>query len=214
MLNVSVIDASSILLEELTHIKCLKKVYVFTKDEKVSIQSIKIRYMHIGSHLRFPIVHNIALRESAYQQTELHLIIKNGVLLKAEDIDAMHDWMLTQPLVGQLMPRMTNAGGTLEYLPYKHPVNTTKLSDCFMLLQTKAAVESGLFDEHKRIFRDVVSDLTFQIHQNYLTLYYPQWTIINPSFKKPLLIDRLRNLHRPIVTALLPSVGFCVRGSF
>ena len=175
--------------------------------------------------------HNIALRESAYYRTELHLVMNSDIRVKAEDIDAMHDWMLMHPEVGQLMPKVLNPDGSQQYLAKRlpapidvfgrrflpawmiarrnrryelrdldleKPVNAPYLSGCFMLLRTKAAVEAGLFDERYFMYPEDM-DLTRTIHRNYLTLYYPAWTIVHAharsSYKdKHMLRVHIRNM--------------------
>ena len=41
--------------------------------------------------------------------------------LYAEDIDAMHDFMVAHPPVGQMMPRVVNLNGTQQYLAKRLP---------------------------------------------------------------------------------------------
>ena len=60
----------------------------------------------------------------------------------------------------------------------ERPVNAPYLSGCFMFLRTKSAVESGLFDERYFMYPEDI-DLTRSIHRNWLTLYYPEWTIVH-----------------------------------
>ena len=81
----------------------------------------QVRYMAIPSNPGYGTAHNIALRESAYYRTELHLVMNSDIRVKAEDIDAMHDWMLEHPEVGQLMPRVLNTDGTQQYLAKRLP---------------------------------------------------------------------------------------------
>ena len=219
------------LVGELLQVKCLRKIYLLDNSEKdwlrehvdmekspvslpltgaiPSVSSGKIRYMAMPENLGYGRAHNIALRESAYYKTDFHLVMNSDIRVKAEDIDAMCDFMLLNPQVGQLMPRVVNPDGTQQYLAKRlpspmdvfgrrflpkwlnarrnrrfelrdkdlsRPINAPYLSGCFMLLRTKAAVEAGLFDEHYFMYPEDI-DLTRTIHRNYLTLYYPQWTI-------------------------------------
>jgi len=205
------------LLEELLRVKRLRKIYLIdnseekTNDERLTAKGVKVRYMFMGANLGYGKAHNVALRESAYEQTELHLAMNSDIRVKAEDIDAMHDWMLANPLVGQLMPKVVNPDGTQQYLAKRlptpmdvfgrrflpkwmnerrnkryelrdlnleKPVNAPYLSGCFMLLRTKAAVDAGLFDERFFMYPEDI-DLTRRIHREWLTLYYPEWTIVH-----------------------------------
>ena len=226
------------LVEELLRVQNLRKIYLLDNSEVKSIQySVfshpQVRYMHMGANLGYGKAHNIAIRESAYQKTEFHLVMNSDIRVKAEDIDAMHDWMTVNPLVGQLMPKVLNPDGTQQYLAKRlpspidvfgrrflprwmmrrrnnryelhdkdltRPINAPYLSGCFMMLRTKAVVEAGLFDERYFMYPEDI-DLTRTIHRNYLTLYYPQWTIIHAhaqaSYKnKHMLRIHIQNMCR------------------
>lgn len=120
------------LVEELLRVKNLRKIYLLDNSgkewlkEHVDMQkapnpSKKLRYMAMPENLGYGKAHNIALRESAYYTTELHLVMNSDIQVKAEDIDAMHDWMMAHPEVGQLMPRVVNPDGTQQYLAKRLP---------------------------------------------------------------------------------------------
>lgn len=239
------------LVEELLRVKNLRKIYLLDNTEPsyspkdglaaqavlqqrgLTAQAVsrKLRYMAMPENMGYGRAHNIALRESAYYRTELHLVMNSDIRVKAEDIDAMHDWMLMHPEVGQLMPKVLNPDGSQQYLAKRlpapidvfgrrflpewmiarrnrryelrdldleKPVNAPYLSGCFMLLRTKAAVEAGLFDERYFMYPEDM-DLTRTIHRNYLTLYYPAWTIVHAharsSYKnKHMLRVHIRNM--------------------
>lgn len=227
------------LVEELLRVKCLHKLYLLDNSEarevypKTVIKHSKLRYMHMPSNLGYGRAHNVALRESAYRRIDLHLVMNSDIRVKAEDIDAMHDWMMVNPQVGQLMPKVLNPNGTQQYLAKRlptpldvfgrrflpawlmakrnkryelrdkdleRPINAPYLSGCFMLIRTQAAVEAGLFDERYFMYPEDI-DLTRSIHRNWLTLYYPEWTIVHAhaqaSYKnKHMLRIHIQNMCR------------------
>lgn len=226
------------LVAELLKVKNLQKIYLLDNSEKnwlrehvdmqkAPIPSDKIRYMAMPENLGYGRAHNIALRESAYHQVELHLVMNSDIRVSAEDIDAMHDWMLAHPQVGQLMPKVVNPDGSQQYLAKRlptpldvfgrrflpaswmakrnaryelrdldltRPVNAPYLSGCFMMLRTKNAVESGLFDERYFMYPEDI-DLTRSIHRNYLTLYYPEWTIVHAHARSSYQDKRMLWIH-------------------
>ena len=233
MLNISIVlyepnweQEVQPLVKELLRVKCLRKIYLIDNSkfkiqdskfdsQKSKVDSPKVRYMHMPGNLGYGKAHNIALRESAYYKTELHLVMNSDIQVKAEDIDAMHEWMLANPEVGQLMPKVVHPDGTQQFLAKRlptpldvfgrrflpqwmirkrnrryelrdmdleRPVNAPYLSGCFMLLRTQAAVDAGLFDERFFMYPEDI-DLTRRIHRNFLTLYYPQWTIVHAHQK-------------------------------
>ena len=227
------------LVEELLRVKSLHKLYLLDNSEarevypKTVIKHPKLRYMHMPSNLGYGRAHNVALRESAYRRIDLHLVLNSDIRVKAEDIDAMHDWMMGHPQVGQLMPKVLNPDGTQQFLAKRlptpldvfgrrflpawlmakrnkryelrdkdleRPINAPYLSGCFMLLRTQAAVEAGLFDERYFMYPEDI-DLTRSIHRNWLTLYYPEWTIVHDhaqaSYKnKHMLRIHIQNMCR------------------
>ena len=91
------------LLEVLLQVKNLRKIYLLDNSEdreihpKSEIKHPKLRYLHMDTNLGYGKAHNVALRESAYHQTTFHLVMNSDIRVKAEDIDAMHDWMLANP---------------------------------------------------------------------------------------------------------------------
>ena len=219
------------LVEELLKVKNLRKIYLLDNSEQKCInfpmKSEKVRYLSNGTNLGYGRAHNIALRESAYQKMSFHLVMNSDIRVKAEDIDAMHDWMLLNPLVGQIMPKVLNPDGSQQYLAKRlptpldvfgrrflpsflmkrrnkkyelrdldlnRPINAPYLSGCFMFLRTKAVVEAGLFDERYFMYPEDI-DLTRTIHRNYLTLYYPQWSIVHAHAKASYTNKHMLRIH-------------------
>jgi len=124
------------LVKELLRVRCLRKIYLLdnteaayrktetaTQKETLARQfgTDKLRYMAMESNLGYGRAHNVALRESAYYRTEFHLVMNSDIEVKAEDIDAMHDWMMANPLVGQLMPKVVSPDGTQQFLAKRLP---------------------------------------------------------------------------------------------
>ena len=213
-------------LRELLRVKNLRKIYLLDNTEADYLKAqiaekkktlaaqfgtAKLRYMVMPGNMGYGRAHNVALRESAYHRTEFHLVMNSDIQVRAEDIDAMHDWMIVNPQVGQLMPKIVGLDGNQQFLAKRlpspldvfgrrflpgwmmarrnkryelrdkdltRPVNAPYLSGCFMFLRTEAAVEAGIFDERYFMYPEDI-DLTRTIHRNWLTLYYPQWTIIH-----------------------------------
>ena len=143
MLNISIVlyrpaweEEVLPLVAELLRVKNLRKIYLLdntepahrkaeTAQQKETLAaqfgSTKVRYMAMEENMGYGRAHNIALRESAYYRTELHLVMNSDIRVKAEDIDAMHDWMLAHPQVGQLMPKVLNPDGSQQYLAKRLP---------------------------------------------------------------------------------------------
>ena len=240
------------LVQELLRIKNLRKIYLLDNSEKdwlkehVDTQkspfsSGKVRYMAMPENLGYGKAHNIALRESAYYKTAFHLVMNSDIRVQAEDIDAMHDFMVANPLVGQLMPKVVSTDGSQQYLAKRlptpldvfgrrflpkwmmrsrntryelrdmdlsRPINAPYLSGCFMMLRTKAVVEAGLFDERYFMYPEDM-DLTRTIHRNYLTLYYPAWTIVHEHAQASYKDKHMLRIHIQNMCRYFNKWGWC-----
>lgn len=106
------------LVEELQKVQALHRVYVVDNSpEPFAIRvSDRVQYIHTGKNLGYGKAHNIAIRESIYDQVPLHLVMNSDILVKAEDIDTLCAFVLSQPAVGHLMPRVVNPQGELQHL--------------------------------------------------------------------------------------------------
>ncbi len=106
------------LVEELQKVQALHRVYVVDNSpEPFAIRvSDRVQYIHTGKNLGYGRAHNIAIRDSIYDQVPLHLVMTSDILVKAEDIDTLCAFVLSQPAVGHLMPRVVNPNGELQHL--------------------------------------------------------------------------------------------------
>ena len=106
------------LVDELLKIQVLHGIYIVDNSPAPFTMSAsnKVRYIHTGKNLGYGRAHNIAIRESIYDKIPLHLVMNSDILVTAEDIDALCAFMLSQPSIGQLMPRVVNPNGELQYL--------------------------------------------------------------------------------------------------
>ena len=233
------------LVTELLKVHNLRRIYLLdnseVKSEELRVKSPKLRYMHMDANLGYGKAHNIAIRETAYEQTAFHLVMNSDIRVQAEDIDAMHDWMIANQQVGQLMPKVLNPDGSQQYLAkrlpspldvfgrrflpaflMKHrnkryelrdldlnrPINAPYLSGCFMMLRTKAVVEAGLFDERFFMYPEDI-DLTRRIHRNYLTLYYPAWTIVHDHAQASYKNKHMLRIHIQNMCRYFNKWGWC-----
>ena len=233
------------LVTELLKVHNLRRIYLLdnseTKSKEPIAKSPKLRYMHMDANLGYGKAHNIAIRETAYEQTAFHLVMNSDIHVHAEDIDAMHDWMIANPQVGQLMPKVLNPDGSQQYLAKRlpapldvfgrrflpaflmkrrnkryelrdkdlnRPINAPYLSGCFMMLRTKAVVEAGLFDERFFMYPEDI-DLTRRIHRNYLTLYYPAWTIVHDHAQASYKNKHMLRIHIQNMCRYFNKWGWC-----
>lgn len=76
----------------------------------------RIVYIFNGKNLGYGAAHNIAIRESAYDDVPMHLVINPDILVTKEAIDSMVEFMAAHQEVGQLMPHVVYPNGETQYL--------------------------------------------------------------------------------------------------
>ena len=198
------------LVTELLKIKNLRRIYLLdnseAKSQKPIANSPKIRYMHNGTNLGYGKAHNIAIRETAYEQTAFHLAMNSDIRVQAEDIDAMHDWMIANPQVGQLMPKVLNPDGTQQYLAKRLPSPLDVFGRRFLPAWLMAR-------RNKRYeLRDL--DLTRPVNAPYLSgcfMFLRTKAAVEAGlfderyFMYPEDIDLTRTIHRHYLTLYYPA---------
>ena len=106
------------LAAELLKVQALHRLYIIDNSPESLATDLpeKVRYIHTGENVGYGRAHNIAIRESIYDQVPLHLVMNSDIIVQADDIDALCAFMQSQPAVGQLMPCVVNPLGELQHL--------------------------------------------------------------------------------------------------
>lgn len=111
------------LVGELLRVVYIHAIYLVDNSEAEADREIlqllpdnKVQYIFMGKNVGYGKGHNVALRESIYDGIKYHLVLNADIVVKAEDIDALCDFMETQPAVGQLLPRVVYPNGETQYL--------------------------------------------------------------------------------------------------
>ena len=200
------------LVEELLRVKHLHKLYLLDNSEarevypKTVIKHSKLRYMHMETNLGYGRAHNIALRESAYRQIDLHLVLNSDIRVQAAEIDAMHDWMMAHPQVGQLMPKVLNPDGTQQYLAKRLPTPLDVFGRRFL--------PAGLMTRRNRRYELRDMDLERPINAPYLSGCFmllrtkaavEAGLFDERYFMYPEDIDLTRSIHRHWLTLYYPA---------
>lgn len=76
----------------------------------------KVRYIHNEKNLGYGTAHNIAIRESVYDQVPYHLVLNDDILLHAEDVEQLENFMSQNPQVGHVMPHVVYPNGETQHL--------------------------------------------------------------------------------------------------
>ena len=126
MLNISIVlyrpnwkqvaDLTIIMLQS----KYVNRIYWIdnssVKTQDLPICSDKVEYIFNDKNLGYGAGHNIAIRESIYDNIPFHLVINPDILLNAQDIDTMYQFILQNSEIGCLMPKVLYPNGELQYL--------------------------------------------------------------------------------------------------
>lgn len=126
MLNISIVlyntraEQLLPLLDELLKVRHLNRIYLVdnspVKSEEFASLPLPIVYIFNNANLGYGKAHNIALRESVYDEVPYHLVINSDIEVKASDIEYLLDFIGQNPLVGQIMPKVVYPDGTVQYL--------------------------------------------------------------------------------------------------
>lgn len=201
------------LVTELLHANDLRKIYLVDNSEASCIEAVslckgqpKLRYIFNKANLGYGRAHNIALRESAYYRTDFHLVINSDIHVKAADIDAMHQFMLANPEVGLMMPKVLNPDGTQQYLAKRLPSPLDVFGRRFL--------PAWLIAPRNRRYELRDLDLTRPINAPYLSgcfMFLRTKAAVEAGlfderyFMYPEDIDLTRTIHRHYLTLYYPA---------
>lgn len=87
-------------------------VYTLTGD----IPYRRIEYSHIGRNIGYGAAHNIAMRESIYDEVPYHLAVNTDIRFEPEVLNRLVAQMELEPLIGMMQPRVTDEQGEMQYL--------------------------------------------------------------------------------------------------
>ncbi len=126
MLNVSIVlyhpdwQEVAALTKVLLQSKYTHRVYWVdnspAETKVLPIESERITYIFNGKNLGYGAAHNIAIRESVYDDIPLHLVINPDIILTTEALDTMIEFITAHHEVGQLMPHVVYPTGETQYL--------------------------------------------------------------------------------------------------
>ena len=218
MLNISLVQHSApqerqiALVKELLRVEYLHQLYIIDNsptERKWPISSVQFIYIwNKGQRLPYSAAHNIALRDSIYDDATFHLIIDLDTEVKAEDINRLYLFMWNNPLVGIVAPKVLRLNGEVfetagllptvwkprspRALPHDKMINVPALDGCFLFTRTEAVHKAGLLDE--QLDEIAAIDLTRTVHRDYLTVFLPDISIT--TYKEPYKRYRLNDLYR------------------
>ena len=76
----------------------------------------RIKYRHNPYNMGYGAAHNIAIRESIYDDVPYHLVVNPDIILTKDALETMLLFIAQHPEVGSLMPKVVYPNGRLQYL--------------------------------------------------------------------------------------------------
>lgn len=218
MLNISLLQHGApqerqiALVKELLRVEYLHQLYIIDNsptETKWPISSTQFIYIwNKGQRLLYSAAHNIALRDSIYDDATFHLILDLDMEVKAEDINRLYLFMWNNPLVGIVAPKVLRPDGEVcptarllptvlktlspRVLPHDKMINVPALDGCFLITRTEAVHKAGLLDEQLDDIGAI--DLTRTVHRDYLTVFVPDISVT--TYKEPYKRYGLKDLYR------------------
>lgn len=87
-----------------------------TAKEDLPIVLDRVRYIFNNKNIGYGAAHNIAVRESIYEDIPYHLVINPDIIVNVQALDALLTFINQNPDVGLVMPKVLYPNGDLQYL--------------------------------------------------------------------------------------------------
>ena len=107
------------------HVNCIYLVDNSPKGKQLSAERVlkalntklaTIQYIPNATNLGYGAAHNIAIRESIYDNIPYHLVLNSDIQVSAEAIDRLLAVMQAHPAIGHLIPRVKGTDGQEQYV--------------------------------------------------------------------------------------------------
>jgi GT2 family glycosyltransferase len=76
----------------------------------------RVSYIFTGKNLGYGAGHNVAIRKAIKIGSKFHIVINPDIYFNFQDLERIIQHMIDNPLIGHLMPRITNQQGELQYM--------------------------------------------------------------------------------------------------
>ena len=110
------------LVDALLQSKNVHRIYLVDNSEEsfspAAVERLdrRVEYIHPGKNLGYGAANNIAIRETIYDEVPYHLVLNSDIVVTAEAVDNLLAVMQSDEHIGQLMPRVVDTNGEMQYL--------------------------------------------------------------------------------------------------
>ena len=125
MLNASIVlyqpdwqqvtDLTKVILQS-NYVDCVYWIDNSPTGQQFESLDSRIKYRHNSYNMGYGAAHNIAIRESIYDDIPYHLVINPDIILTKEALETMLLFMAQHSEVGSLMPKVVYPNGQLQRL--------------------------------------------------------------------------------------------------
>ena len=222
LLNISIVlyktpeDEWKPLVQELLRSQYVHRIYLVDNspeplpDDKLLMphsQWQKVNYIHTGKNLGYGAANNIAIRDTIYDEIPFHLVINSDIQVKAEAIDNLLSVMQSNAIIGQLMPRVVDTNGELQYLCKLLPTPFDLLRRILFGKRGKNSQRNARFElrqlDHSRPINAPYLSGCFMLLRTEALLKAGLFD--ERYFMYPEDIDLTRRIHRDFLTLYYPS---------
>jgi GT2 family glycosyltransferase len=126
MLNVSIVlyqpnwSEVTTLTQTLLHCDAVRKVYWIDNSPKATetlpIASTRVEYQFNNRNLGYGAAHNIAIRESIYDDVPFHLVVNPDIEITDDTLPTLLAFIKQHAEVGMVMPKIVSPTGEVQYL--------------------------------------------------------------------------------------------------
>lgn len=221
MLSISIVlyrpDVAQLqpLLDQLLLVRALRRIYLIDnspaplpEQEALRAMSPKISYMYQqGKNLGYGAGHNIAIRKSIYNHTEVHLVMNSDIEVQPQDIYYLYQKVMSNPQIGIVSPHVVYPDGQTQYL--------CKLLPTPFDLLIRRFLPSSWFRSHRDRFEMRASGYDREMNVPYLSgsfMMLRTEAVLRARlfderyFMYPEDMDLTRTIHRDYLTLYCPDV--------
>ena len=216
LLNISIVlyktpqEEWETLVRELLRAKSVNAVYLVDNSPE-PIEGYtwgqRVHYMHSDRNVGYGAAHNVAIRETIYDEVPFHLVINSDIQVSAQAIDNLTDVMLVNSAVGQLMPNVVNSKGEIQYLCKLLPTPIDLLRRIVLGKRGKDSKRNARFElrdlDHSRPINVPYLSGCFMLLRTEALLKAGLFD--ERFFMYPEDIDLTRRIHRDYLTLYYPS---------
>ena len=207
------------LVQELLRVELLNRIYLVDNSEQsvisdqlsaISCQQPlwrKVEYIHTGKNLGYGAAHNIAIRETIYDEVPYHLVLNSDIVVTAQAIGTLLAVMQTNPLIGQLLPRVVDVNGEQQYLCKLLPTPADLLRRILLGRRAAGSRRNARFElrhlDHSRPINAPYLSGCFMLLRTDVLIKVGLFD--ERFFMYPEDIDLTRRIHREYLTLYYPS---------